>query len=99
MCMLTNKGVGANGARILGAKSIELMFKNHLPGGKSIADLENTANSMGFALMSASIPVDGLGYGLGGAVPIGDRHQVQDGCLAMPEGSYSWAGIAGTDVG
>ena len=39
-----------------------------------------------------------MGYGLGGTVPIGDRHQVDDGVLGMQPGSYSWAGIAGTDV-
>jgi CubicO group peptidase (beta-lactamase class C family) len=56
------------------------------------------ANSAGLAMMSDCLPIAGMGYGLGGIVPIGDGHQVKDGCLAMPEGSYSWAGIAGTDV-
>ena len=96
--MLINGGAGANGARILGAKSVELMFKNHLPEGQCILEMENTANSQAFGLMSGSLPIKGMGYGLGGTVPLGDRHQVEDGCLAMPEGSYSWAGIAGTDV-
>lgn len=31
--MLTNKGIGANGARILGPRSVEHMSMNHLPGG------------------------------------------------------------------
>jgi CubicO group peptidase (beta-lactamase class C family) len=129
--MLINGGTGANGARILGPKTISLMFKNHLPGGKSVPQMENSgaqtalvlqtvhvpnsvmasvhvtykshdimfaANSITFRLMSDSLPLEGMGYGLGGIVPIGDSHPVQDGCLAMPEGSYSWAGIAGTDV-
>lgn len=98
MCMLVNKGVGGNGARILGAKSIELMFKNHLPGGKSIAEMENSHNSLGIPILTHSLPGAGMGWGLGGVVPIGDAHQVEDGILAMPEGSYSWAGVAGTDV-
>eukprot|EP01043_Picozoa_sp_COSAG02_P009706 COSAG02_NODE_332_length_24474_cov_23.190949_16_plen_132_part_00 len=55
-------------------------------------------NSGNLALMSDCIPLEGMGYGLGGIVPVGDAHQVVDGCLAMTEGSYSWAGIAGTDV-
>ena len=41
MCMLINGGTGANGARILGKKSIDLMFKNHLPEGKTVAAMEN----------------------------------------------------------
>ena len=98
MCMLANRGVGANGARILGAKTLQLMFQNHLPGGASVAEMENTANSVGFGLKSHSLPFDGMGYGLGGIVPIGDKHQVVDGIIAMGPGSYSWAGIAGTDV-
>lgn len=96
--MLINRGIGANGARVLGAKTIELMFQNHLPEGKSVLELENRANSKQFALMSDSLHLAGIGYGLGGAVPIGDKHQTVDGVVAMPPGSYSWAGIAGTDV-
>ena len=42
MCMLVNGGTGAGGARILGPKTIELMFKNHLPDGQSVAELENS---------------------------------------------------------
>ena len=95
---MVNHGVGANGARILGAKSIELMFKNHLPDGKGVAEMENKVNSQSFGLMCDSLTIRGMGYGLGGTVPLGDRHQVDDCCLAMPEGSYSWSGIAGTDV-
>ena len=98
MCMLINREVGANGARVLGAKSIELMFKNHLPDGKGVAEMENKVNSQSFGLMSDSLTIQGMGYGLGGTVPLGDGHQVDDCCLAMPKGSYSWSGIAGTDV-
>jgi CubicO group peptidase (beta-lactamase class C family) len=97
-CMLVNGGTGANGARVLGRKTIELMYKNHLPGGASIAEMENKVNSASFGLFSDGFFCSGMGFGLGGAVPIGDRHQVEDGVLAMQPGSYSWAGIAGTDV-
>jgi CubicO group peptidase (beta-lactamase class C family) len=35
--MLCNKGLGANGARILGPRSVEHMSMNHLPGNVDIA--------------------------------------------------------------
>jgi len=98
MYMLANRGIGANGTRVLGAKSIECMFMNHLPDGKSIHEMENRVNSKGFGMQSDALPIKGMGFGLGGAVPIGDRHQVEDGCLAMPPGSYTWSGVAGTDI-
>lgn len=35
--MLCNKGIGSNGARVLGPRSVEHMSMNHLPGGCDIA--------------------------------------------------------------
>lgn len=43
-----NGGVGANGVRVLGRKTLELMFMNHFPEGKSWHDMENDANSNNF---------------------------------------------------
>ena len=98
MCMLVNRGRGANGSRVLGAQTVQLMFQNHLPGGRSIGDLENAANAAAFRGFSDALPIRGMGFGLGGAVPIGARHQVEDGALAVGPGAYCWGGIAGTDV-
>lgn len=57
MCMLLNGGTGANGTRVLGRKAIELMYKNHLPGGASVGEMENRVNSGSFGLMSDSMPM------------------------------------------
>lgn len=136
---IANGGVGVNGGCILGARTLNLMFQNHLPGGASLHDMENDVNSRNCKDFSGKHRTEGLGFGLGGAVSLGNRHQVrnthklciqtnldadgipfvdfknvllcilsfpssqphfqvEDGVLAMGPGSYTWAGIAGTDM-
>jgi CubicO group peptidase (beta-lactamase class C family) len=73
-----------DGVRLLGSRTVRFMTRNHLPGGKDLAQL----STGGFA----ETILDGVGYGLGVAViedPIPGR-------VPSTEGSYYWGGIAST---
>lgn len=81
-CQMLLNGGNLDGARILSRKTIELMTKNHLPGG---VDLRQVAlgnfGETGF---------DGIGFGLGFAVSL-DETQTQ--AVGSP-GHYYWGGAA-----
>jgi len=73
-----------DGARLLGRKTLELMTRNHLPGG---ADLTTLSRSMFSESTNA-----GIGFGLGFAV-------TEDPAKAMLMGSpgeFYWGGIFST---
>ncbi|MFI5838292.1 serine hydrolase domain-containing protein [Catenuloplanes sp. NPDC051500] len=81
--MLLNEGE-LDGRRILGPRTVRLMTRNHLPGGRDLGAL----STGGFA----ETTFDGVGFGLGFAV-------VQDpvpGRLSHNAGEYHWGGIAST---
>ncbi|MEV4701712.1 serine hydrolase domain-containing protein [Actinoplanes sp. NPDC049316] len=81
--MLLNEGE-LDGTRVLGPRTVRLMTRNHLPGGRDLAAL----STGGFA----ETTFDGIGFGLGFAV-------VQDpvaGRLPANAGEYHWGGIAST---
>ena len=79
--MLRGKGE-FDGNRLLSAKTVELMTRNHLPG-----DLA----SMGQRTFAETV-FEGVGFGLGFAVMLNPaRAQV----LSTP-GEYSWGGAAST---
>ena len=83
-CRMLLAGGVLEGSRIVGRKTIELMTRNHLPGG---ADLTELSRSM----FSEAI-YSGQGFGLGFAVNI-------DPAKAMAPGSpgeYYWGGIFST---
>ena len=73
-----------DGVRLLGPRTVRFMTRNHLPGGRSLADL----STGGF---SESI-FEGIGFGLGFAV-------VEDpvpGRVPSSVGEYYWGGAAST---
>ena len=73
-----------DGTRILGRKTLELMTQNHLPGG---ADL----GSMALGRFGESA-FEGVGFGLGFAVSLGDVAAQAIGSNA----DYYWGGAAST---
>ncbi len=79
--MLRNRGRG-NGHRFLGSKTLDYMLCNHLPG--DIA-------SMG-PRSFAEQPMEGTGFGLGGAVIINPGRTRVPGSM----GDFGWGGMAST---
>jgi CubicO group peptidase (beta-lactamase class C family) len=83
MQMLT-RGGELDGVRLLGPRTVRLMTRNHLPGGRDLGRL----STGGFA----ETTFDGIGFGLGFAVvqnPIPSR-------LPSSVGEYYWGGAAST---
>ncbi|MGH9198215.1 MAG: serine hydrolase domain-containing protein, partial [Acidimicrobiia bacterium] len=81
-CQMLLNGGQVDGERILSRKTIELMTKNHLPGG---VDLRRVAlgnfGETGF---------DGIGFGLGFAVTLDETETHEVGSA----GHYYWGGAA-----
>lgn len=81
-CQMLLNGGELDGIRILSRKTIELMTKNHLPGG---VDLRKVAlgnfGETGF---------DGIGFGLGFAISLGEVETQAIGSA----GHYYWGGAA-----
>ena len=82
-CEMLRRGGELDGARVLGRRTIELMTKNHLPGGASLAGLAIGAFS--------ETAYDGVGFGLGFAMTLSD---VATGTPGL--GEYYWGGAAST---
>ena len=81
--MLLNGGE-LDGARIVGRKTIDLMTRNHLPGGKDLASLSKS-------LFSEAANA-GTGFGLGFAVNI----DVARSMIPGSEGEFYWGGMYST---
>ena len=81
--MLLGRGE-AGGARLLAPRTVELMTRNHLPGGADLGQL----NSGGFA----ETVFDGIGFGLGFATTM----DAAPGKGASSVGEYYWGGLAST---
>jgi CubicO group peptidase (beta-lactamase class C family) len=77
-------GGSLDGARILGRKTLELMTRNHLPGGKDLASV-----SMGGF---SETPYKGVGFGLGLSVSL---DPAAGHTLGTP-GEFAWGGMAST---
>jgi CubicO group peptidase (beta-lactamase class C family) len=78
-------GEGAvDGVRLIAPRTLELMTRNHLPGGADLAQV----NSGGFA----ETIFDGIGFGLGFAVTMDPT----PGRTASSVGEYYWGGLAST---
>ncbi len=77
-------GGASNGARILSPKTLEFMQLNHLPGGKTIAQMGDKTFS--------EARMDGSGFGLGWAVTTDVVATQQPASV----GTYSWGGMAST---
>lgn len=82
-CEALRRGGELDGSRIIGPRTLDLMRRNHLPGGKDLASLD-------VALMTPYGNV-GVGFGLGFASTI---DQVTTGALAR--GDFYWGGAAST---
>jgi CubicO group peptidase (beta-lactamase class C family) len=82
-CEMLRGGGELDGARILGPRTIELMHRNHLAGGKDLSQMAVGAFS--------ETAYEGVGFGLGFAMTLG---QVEAGGLGG--GEYYWGGAAST---
>lgn len=82
--MLLNKGE-LDGARYLSRKTIELMTKNHLEGGRTLAQMALQGGS-------SEVAYAGMGFGLGFSVVL-DTAAAQ---VAGSPGHYAWGGAAST---
>ena len=94
--MLCNKGVGSNGPRILGTRTVEFMSKNHLRSDVEI-DLR-LRTSFGEHRAGPQVPgggsVDGVGFGFGMAVLDPDHH-IETQVMANG-GDFWWGGAYST---
>jgi len=82
-CEMLRRGGELDGARILGPRTIDLMTKNHLAGGRDLTQM-----ALGAFSETAN---EGVGFGLGFAMTLSD---VEAGGLG--EGDYYWGGAAST---
>jgi CubicO group peptidase (beta-lactamase class C family) len=73
-----------DGVRLLSSRTVRYMTRNHLPGGKTLAEL----STGGFA----ETTFDGIGFGLGFAV----LENAALGKVIGSEGLYYWGGAAST---
>ena len=80
---MLRKGGELDGARIIGSRTLQLMTRNHLPGGASLS-------AMAIGLFSET-KYEGTGFGLGFATTI---DQVAAGLPC--EGEFFWGGAAST---
>lgn len=80
---MLRRGGELDGERILGPRTLGLMTKNHLPGGKDLAEMAIGAFS--------ETAYEGVGFGLGFAMTL---NEVTTGALG--EGDYYWGGAAST---
>lgn len=83
-CILDG-GVSRQGARILSTKTVEFMFKNHLPGGK---DTKSIIAFPGYNEQDRP----GIGFGLGFACV----QDVTAGMVNTSLGEVGWGGLAST---
>lgn len=82
-CDMLRLGGALDGERIIGPRTLELMTRNHLPGGKDL-----TKVAIGAFSETAN---EGVGFGLGFAVTL---DEVEAGVVG--QGDYYWGGAAST---
>jgi CubicO group peptidase (beta-lactamase class C family) len=82
-CKMLLNGGELDGVRILGPRTLQLMTLNHLPGGKDLATVAQTAGETAR---------EGIGFGLGFAVLL-DPAVAQ--IIGTP-GEFYWGGAAST---
>jgi len=84
-CQCLLNGGELEGERIIGRKTLDYATRNHLPDGKSVAD-------MWLAETFAEAQMVGMGFGLGFSVltdPVANR-------VIASEGEFAWGGAAST---
>ena len=83
-CRMLAGGGRREGRRVLGRTTLDLMTRNHLPGGATLADLAvGGFGEAGF---------DGVGFGLGFAIGLGPVAT----SMAGNAGDFYWGGAAST---
>jgi CubicO group peptidase (beta-lactamase class C family) len=83
-CQMLANGGQLDGRRVLGRKTLELMTRNHLPGGATLMDMAiGGFGEAGF---------EGVGFGLGFAVGLGPAATG----MAGSAGDFYWGGAAST---
>ncbi|WP_232897314.1 serine hydrolase domain-containing protein [Pontibaca salina] len=75
-------GMTGQGARIVGPRTLEFMMRNHLPGDIASMGPQSFAEQ----------PMQGMGFGLGGAVVIDPARTRAPSSV----GDFSWGGMAST---
>ncbi|MBI1341163.1 serine hydrolase [bacterium] len=83
-CMMLARGGELEGVRILSPKTLAFMRMNHLPGGRTIAEMGDKTFS--------ETRMEGSGFGLGWAVTTDVIATTQPGSA----GAFSWGGMAST---
>jgi CubicO group peptidase (beta-lactamase class C family) len=83
-CLMLAQGGELDGVRLLSPKTLEFMTMNHLPDGKTIAQMGDKTFS--------ETRMDGSGFGLGWAVTTDVIATTQPGSV----GTFSWGGMAST---
>lgn len=81
--MLVARGT-ANGHRFLSPKTLALMHRNHLPGGRQLVEMSRS--------LFSEDAYAGLGFGLGFGVTL----DVAETMIAGSPGEYFWGGAAST---
>ncbi|WP_291423915.1 serine hydrolase [Deinococcus sp.] len=85
-CRMLLRGGELDGVRVIGPKTLELMTRNHLPGGQDIAALTRSAVAV------SETGSAGVGFGLGFAMTLNPARTLQPG----NPGDFYWGGAAGT---
>ena len=81
--MLVNRGQ-VNGNQVIGSRTLAFMATNHLPGGKSLNEMEQS--------LFSEVAMAGSGFGLGFSVVL---DPAESGSISNV-GEYSWGGAAST---
>ena len=82
-CEMLRRGGELDGHRVIGSRTLQLMTRNHLPGGADLTQLAIGAFS--------ETAYEGVGFGLGFATTL---DEVQAGTVGA--GDYYWGGAAST---
>jgi CubicO group peptidase (beta-lactamase class C family) len=101
--MLSNKGTGVNGAKILKPETVALMMSNNMDEGKTLSDptfnthIADAAEvGKGSGCCVAHMDSAGLAYGLGGAVVVNPAESTPF-MGPCSKGTFGWLGIFKTE--
>jgi CubicO group peptidase (beta-lactamase class C family) len=83
-CRMLLAGGTLDGVQILSPKTIELMTRNHLPGGKDLPEMSRS--------LFSEVTYNGVGFGLGFAITLDIARTMIPGSA----GDFSWGGAAST---
>lgn len=84
-CQCLLDGGELDGERVIGRKTLEYATRNHLPGGRTVAE-------MWLAETFAEAQMTGMGFGLGFSVLV----DAAANRLVASEGEFAWGGAAST---